>query len=126
MFTASENGIGKLPQSNVQLRQGEEAAFALGIFEKLKGRDHTRTIELPYLQVFLDNLYLKTTNDTSRQADAEFTRQGLDRMGDIGDIGDVLRNFLEEQVQQNARQLGTTTDTIKKLLAPCAFVFFPK
>ena len=109
------SGIGRLPQSNVQLEAGQEAAIGQGIFEKLKGREHTRTIELPYLQVFLDKLYLHITQDTERQVDALFTRAALQEMGDIGD---VLRDFLDEQVQQNARTLQTSPETIKKLLAP--------
>lgn len=109
------SGIGRLPQSNVQLEAGQEAAIGQGIFEKLKGREHTRTIELPYLQVFLDKLYLHISQDTERQVDALFTRAALQEMGDIGD---VLRDFLDEQVQQNARTLQTSPETIKKLLAP--------
>lgn len=109
------SGIGRLPQSNVQLEAGQEAAIGQGIFEKLKGREHTRTIELPYLQVFLDKLYLHISQDTERQVDALFTRAALQEMGDIGD---VLRDFLDEQVQQNARTLKTSPETIKKLLAP--------
>lgn len=109
------SGIGRLPQSNVQLEAGQEAAIGQGIFEKLKGREHTRTIELPYLQVFLDKLYLHISQDTERQVDALFTRAALQEMGDIGD---VLRDFLDEQVQHNARTLQTNPETIKKLLAP--------
>lgn len=109
------SGIGRLPQSNVNLEAGQEAAIGEGIFEKLKGREHTRTIELPYLQVFLDKLYLHITQDNERQVDALFTRAALEEMGDIGD---VLRDFLDEQVQQNARTLQTSPETIKKLLAP--------
>lgn len=109
------SGIGRLPQSNVQLEAGQEAAIGQGIFEKLKGREHTRTIELPYLQVFLDKLYLHISQDNERQVDALFTRAALQEMGDIGD---VLRDFLDEQVQQNARILKTSPETIKKLLAP--------
>lgn len=109
------SGIGRLPQSNVQLETGQEAAIGQGIFEKLKGREHTRTIELPYLQVFLDKLYLHISQDNERQVDALFTRAALQEMGDIGD---VLRDFLDEQVQHNARTLKTSPETIKKLLAP--------
>ncbi len=109
------SGIGRLPQSNVQLEAGQEAAIGQGIFEKLKGREHTRTIELPYLQVFLDKLYLHISQDNERQVDALFTRAALQEMGDIGD---VLRDFLDEQVQHNARTLHTSPETIKKLLAP--------
>jgi hypothetical protein len=73
------------------------------------------TIELPYLQVFLDKLYLQITGDRDRQATAKIT---LDALQQMGDIGDVLRNFLDDQVQENARALGVPPDTIKKLLSP--------
>ena len=108
-------GISRLPYGNVHLRKGQENAIGAGIFEKLKERENVLTIELPYLQVFLDKLYLQITGDESRQAAAEFTVEELQKMGDIGD---VLRNFLDDQVQQNARELGVPPDTVKKLLSP--------
>ncbi|NUQ26173.1 MAG: AAA family ATPase [Saprospiraceae bacterium] len=108
-------GISRLPYSNVHLQQGAEAAIGEGIFEKLKERENVLSIELPYLQVFLDKLYLQITGDRSRQAAATITVSELQKMGDIGD---VLRNFLDDQVQENARALGVPPDTIKKLLSP--------
>ncbi len=108
-------GISRLPYSNVHLQHGAEAAIGAGIFEKLKERENVLTIELPYLQVFLDKLYLQITGDRDRQAPAEIT---LDALQQMGDIGDVLRNFLDDQVQENARALGVPPDTIKKLLSP--------
>lgn len=107
--------IGQLPQSNVRLRTGEEDAIGTGIFEKLKTRENTRTIDLPYLQVFLDKLYIQITGDMNREADAEFT---LAELEETGNIGDVLRDFLDEQVQKNAVLLDTTPEVVKKLLAP--------
>lgn len=107
--------IGRLPQSNVQLKHGEEDTISESIFNKLKTRENTRTIELPYLQVFLDKLYMQIANDTERQADAVFSLAELEK---IGDIGDVLRNFLDDQVQRNAIELKTSPEIIKKLLAP--------
>jgi len=108
-------GISRLPYSNVHLQKGAEAAIGEGIFEKLKERENVLTIELPYLQVFLDKLYLQITGDRSRQATAEIT---LDELRKMGDIGDVLRNFLDDQVQENARTLNVPIETVKKLLAP--------
>lgn len=108
-------GISRLPYSNVHLQQGAEAAIGEGIFEKLKERENVLSIELPYLQVFLDKLYLQITGDRSRQSAATITVKELQKMGDIGD---VLRNFLDDQVQENARALGVPPDTIKKLLSP--------
>ncbi len=108
-------GISQLPYSNVHLQAGAETAIGQGIFDKLKEREHVLSIELPYLQVFLDKLYLKVTGDRSRQASAELSLAALQKMGDIGD---VLRNFLDDQVQANALELGVPPDTVKKLLAP--------
>lgn len=107
--------IGQLPQSNVRLRAGEESDIGLRIFEKLKGRENTRTIELPYLQVFLDKLYLQCTGDQRREAEATFTLAALQQMGDIGD---VLRNFLDEQVLLIAPKLDASPETLWKTLSP--------
>ncbi len=52
-------GATKLENSNVSLQAGEESAITEGIFDKLKGGQKSLTIELPYLQVFLDKLYME-------------------------------------------------------------------
>ncbi|HMO40058.1 MAG TPA: ATP-binding protein [Saprospiraceae bacterium] len=108
-------GVGSLPQSNVKLQAGEETAIATRIFEKLRGQDKTLSIQLPYLQVLLDKYYLHCTGDESRQAEATFTLASLDT---LGDLGDVLRNFLDEQVQHIARQLTQPVETLWQLLSP--------
>jgi hypothetical protein len=107
--------IGSSPTSNVSLEKGKEDQIAEKIFEKLKGDDKTLTIQLPYLQVFLDTLYIKITNDESRTTQAFFTLQHLEA---IGDIGDVLRNFLDEQVMQTAQKLEQKPEAIWKILSP--------
>ena len=91
-----------------------------GIFDRIKGKKKTLFIELPYLQVFLDKLYFETTKDASHQAEALITTEVLNR---IGDIGDVLRNFLEEQVKYISQKLSlsnknVSTETIWKILSP--------
>jgi hypothetical protein len=108
-------GVGTLHNSNVRLKAGEEDAIAEGIFEKIRGDEKTLGIQLPYLQVFLDKLYVDITGDEQRQADAVFTLEALQKMGDIGD---VLRNFLDEQVQYIARQHQQTPDAIWQVLSP--------
>ena len=105
-------GVGRSPQSNVRLQAGEEEAIAARIFEKLRGKDKTISIQLPYLQVLLDKYYLHCTGDESRQAEATFTLVTLDT------LGDVLRNFLDEQVQHIARQLTQPVETLWQLLSP--------
>ena len=108
-------GVGRLPQSNVRLQAGEEHAIAEGIFDKIRGEEKTLSIQLPYLQVFLDKLYLQTTGDETREADAVFTSAALAGMGDIGD---VLRNFLDEQVLLTAQKLEQKPESIWRILSP--------
>ncbi len=115
-------GVTQLKGSNISLKNGEEKAITEAIFDKIKGSDKTLTIQLPYLQVFLDKLYLHTTNDETRQADAVFS---LDTIKQMGDIGDVLLDFLEEQVKAISKNLSTqskpvTTDDIWSVLSPFA------
>jgi hypothetical protein len=115
-------GVTSYTNSNVRLKEGETDLIAEGIFDKIRGKEKTLTIQLPYLQVFLDKLYLQITGDESRQAEAVFTSEALNKMGDIGD---VLRNFLEEQVTAISRKLSTaypqvTVETIWNILSPFA------
>ncbi|MCB9038681.1 MAG: ATP-binding protein [Lewinellaceae bacterium] len=107
-------GIGSLPQSNVRLQTGKETAIAEAVFHQIRGGEKSLTIQLPYLQVFLDKYYLHCTGDERRQADALFT---LDKLKEMGGLGDVLRNFLEEQVLLTARRLEQPPDTIWQMLS---------
>ena len=113
-------GINNFKLSNVRFRKDELDPITQGIFDRIKGKKKTLFIELPYLQVFLDKLYFETTKDASHQAEALITTEVLNR---IGDIGDVLRNFLEEQVKCISRNLSVnnknvSTETIWKILSP--------
>ena len=113
-------GINNYKLSNVKIKEDELDAITQEIFERIKGKKKTLTIQLPYLQVFLDKLYIETTGDESRQADAIITMEVLNR---IGDIGDVLRNFLEEQVKKISEKLSSdnnmvTPEIIWKILSP--------
>ena len=113
-------GINNFKLSNVKFRTDELDTITQGIFDRIKGKKKTLFIELPYLQVFLDKLYFETTKDASHQAEALITTEVLNR---IGDIGDVLRNFLEEQVKSISRNLSVnnknvSTETIWKILSP--------
>lgn len=115
-------GAAQLKLSNIRLQAGQEKAIIEGIFQKIKGKEQTLAIQLPYLQVFLDKLYLHITGDESRQADALFTTKAL---SEIGDIGDVLRNFLEEQairIQKTlaGRHADLPEDTVWQILSPLA------
>ena len=107
-------GIGSLEQSNVKLKVGEEKAIAEMVFNKIKGKEKRRTVELPYLQVFLDKLYIQITNDQSRNKEALFT---LSDLHEIGDIGDILRNFLDEQVLFIAQKFEHQSDDLWRILS---------
>ncbi len=116
------HGATHYKNTNVHLQAGEEAVITEQIFEKIKGTEKMLSIQLPYLQVFLDKFYLTTTQDESRQADAIFTIEAIQK---IGDIGDVLRDFLEEQVTIISKKLSqsypeASIETIWKILSPFA------
>jgi formylglycine-generating enzyme required for sulfatase activity len=108
-------GVGTLPQSNVRLEEGQAPEIAKTIFEKIRGEEKTLGIQLPYLQVFLDKYYLQCTDDETRQAEALFT---LEKLRQMGDLGDVLRNFLDEQVLETAKTLEEKPATIWQMLSP--------
>ncbi|MDO7173839.1 ATP-binding protein [Mariniflexile sp. AS56] len=113
-------GAAAYKDSNVSLQLGESDLVAEGIFDKIKGEEKSLTIQLPFLQVFLDKFYLKITGDESRTADAKFNMQSLNEMGEIGD---VLIDFLEEQVSGISNKLKVkhpvlTPDMIWKILSP--------
>lgn len=107
--------VGRHPQSNVRLQAGEEEAIAGRIFDIIRGEGKALHISLPYLQVLLDKYYLHCTGDDARQAEATFTLAALHQ---LGDLGDVLRNFLDEQVQHAARRLRRGPGTLWQLLSP--------
>ena len=108
-------GVGAQPDSIIQLQAGDEDAIAEGVFDKIRGEEKALSIQLPYLQVFLDKLYLQTTNDATREQEVVFTLDGLNQMGDIGD---VLRDFLDEQVFEIAQKLNLPTEKIWAILSP--------
>ena len=115
-------GATSYENSNVRLKEGETDLIAEAIFDKIKSKEKTLTIQLPYLQVFLDKFYLEITKDETRQEEAEFTMEALNK---IGDIGDVLRNFLEEQVagissKLNEKYPGISVETTWNILSPFA------
>lgn len=113
-------GATQYQDSNVTIKQGEAELVAETIFEKIKGKGKSLTIQLPFLQVFLDKFYLKITADESREATAEFNMQSLKEMGEIGD---VLIDFLEEQVNGISKKLIVKYPTLNaaliwKILSP--------
>lgn len=109
-------GVGRADLSNVLLAEGEEDAIAEGIFQAILGKGKTKRlfIELPYLQMFMDKLYLHITQDEKRQREALINRAAL--MG-MKNFDDVLREFLEEKVQGLASELKQDPEQIWKILS---------
>ncbi|PZX61059.1 hypothetical protein LV84_00047 [Algoriphagus ratkowskyi] len=115
-------GAASVEYSNISIKQGEEDAVAESIFHKIKGDKKSLTIQLPFLQVFLDKLYLNITGDKNRETPAEFT---LAKVNEMGDIGDVLSEFLEEQVANISQELQEKFSELQpeltwKMLSPFA------
>ena len=113
--TVIEGIATKLPNSLVTLSKDEIKPLGKAIFEKIKDKEKTLTIQLPYLQVFLDKFYLQVSEDENRQTPAHLTMQALSSMGDLGDI---LRNFLDNQVLKIAKDLQRTPDEVWQMLSP--------
>ncbi|MGB0523345.1 MAG: ATP-binding protein [Flammeovirgaceae bacterium] len=110
-------GAAQYQNSNVSLAQGEEEGIAEGIFQKLKGKGTKLTIDLPYLQVLLDKLYLSVTQDETRQAHAELKQSDVENLKDIEDL---LRDFLAEQVRGIQQKTQHPEEVLWKLLSPFA------
>ncbi len=96
------SGLAANTRSLVRINPDETEDFSHELFEKIKGDERTIGIQLPYLQVYLDKIYLAKTNDESRRIETSF---GLEDIRQVGEIGDVLRDFLEERVQKIALNL---------------------
>lgn len=112
-------GIDENPKTNVSLKGtvAEKVALTDAIFQKIQGEEKGLFIQLPYLQVFLDKLYRHITQDESLEQEAEFS---LEAVQEIGDIGNVLRDFLNEQVLRIAQKLKQKDENIWKILSPFA------
>ncbi|CAA6827620.1 MAG: Unknown protein, partial [uncultured Aureispira sp.] len=104
-------------KSIVRIKQEEAEAIAEQVFEKIRGKEKTLTIQLPYLQVFLDKFYRHISKDKSKNPTTEATFN-LKALGEIGDIGDILRNFLDEQIVEIAKDQKCEVKIIWKILSP--------
>lgn len=111
------------PNSNISLEQGEETAIAQGIIERIREGDVN--VKLPYLQVFMDRLYQRATGlETDRTQEAHFSLSLVEGMGAIGDI---LKDFIDQQSLQIhsklSQKFGTLpTDMVWQILSPFATV----
>jgi len=109
--------VGSKPSSLVSLQAGEEKAIGGKIFDIIHGEDQSLSIPLPYLQVFLDRLYVQISRDETRKQEAEIS---LAALAGVGKIEDVLRQFLDEQVFNIAQELAQGLDSIWPVLSAFA------
>lgn len=110
----------KNPASLISLEAGKENEIAAKIFDKVAGIEKTRILQLPYLQVFMGKLYQEITHDPAQKTEALFSEAAVDKMGDIGDI---LRDFMEQQVAAISAELlskypAITRNDIWEILVP--------
>jgi hypothetical protein len=110
-------GATRSKESIVHIKEEEAEAIAEQVFEKIRGKEKTLTIQLPYLQVFLDKFYRHISKDKSKIPTTEATFN-LKALGEIGDIGDILRDFLDEQIVEIANSQKCERKTIWKILSP--------
>ncbi len=74
------------PHSNVSLKAGEEHEICSAIFDKVKIQDRVLTIQLPYLQVFLDKLYNEVKDKVPVVSDVTFSLEAIWQMGNMKDV----------------------------------------
>jgi len=96
-------GVTDGDKTNIRLAEAEVDPFVDNLITKVKGNEKTLSIQLPYLQVYLDKLYLHITKDESKRAVANFT---VDALSSFGSIDDVLKDFLDDQVEMVTKILA--------------------
>lgn len=97
-------GINDYGDSLVKIKEEDLKAITKEIFERIKGKkEKSLTIQLPYLQVFLDKLYMNQTGDKDHLTPALITMKDL---SEIGDIGNVMQDFLVQQVKEIEDELN--------------------
>ena len=115
-------GVTDPKKSIVTINASEVKEFEESVFQLIKSSEKNLTFQLTYLQVFLDKLYITISGDETREKEALFS---LDALNEVGDIEDVLRDFLEEEVKRiyllaKERYNTITINTIWKILSPFA------
>ncbi len=109
-------GISNLKNSVVSFPKNEIDDLAEEIINKINKGKRT-LIQLPYFQVFLDNLYYEKTKDDSRQKSLEIT---ADDVRQFPDIQDILRNFIEDQVYDLSKTKDIEAQKLWSFLSPFA------
>ncbi len=95
--------------SNVHIESEHLLEISEKIINKLKGKKKNENIQLPYFQVFMDKLYMEITGDEKKEKEATITLEAVDKMGDIDD---VLRDFLERQVKIISQNVSANSKLI--------------
>ena len=115
------NATVKNPDSNIELENGKEVEVANAILEHIREGDVN--VKLPYLQVYMDSLYQKITGEESKRE--EIVKILLEDVEAMGEIGNVLANFIDQQNQKICKTLtqkfrDLPTDIVWQLLSPFA------
>ena len=90
-------------KGDIKVEKGQLESIAHSIYTKLAGGNDKAEIELTYLQVYLDSLYKKAREET-QTGPPLFT---LDLANSMGDIEDVIGDFLDGQLVQLEQPQGT-------------------
>lgn len=92
-------------KGDIKVGEGELESIAQSIFTRLGGGDNKAEIELTYLQVYLDRLYQKAREETKARPPV-FTFALANSMGDIED---VIGDFLDDQLRNLEKPRGAVT-----------------
>lgn len=109
--------MGNAKESLVSIKGQEENAIAESILDRISIESDADALSLPYLQVFLDKVYLHITHDKSRQARAILS---LSQLASMGNIDDVLRDFLDDQALKISRHLSCPSEKVWKAVSSFA------
>lgn len=84
------------PNSCISLEKGKEEAIAKAITDNIREGDIN--IKLPYLQVYIDRLHEQARVDKNNRNEATtFTLKAVKK---LGEIKEVLKNFIEKQSEK--------------------------
>ena len=101
-------GINNPEKSLITLQKGSEQELIQAIFDKL--RECKISIDLPYLQVLLDKLYLSlTNNDEQHEIEVVLSYESIEKTGNIGDILFGLLDGLVSQLKTDKNIAPETT-----------------
>lgn len=84
-----------IQDSALILKHGQETLICQAVFDKLKTKEKSINIQLPYLQVFLEKLY-RSELTTGK----EIVTLTPELINHVGNLGDILQEFLENEVVQ--------------------------